>query len=473
MRGKEELETKVANWREKAKEHRIEKDRIRKKESEVRLSRSYWREKYYLLKEEHEQVLLQLEQSVFLSQTKVRNHTYCLEQIILALELRHEAGCSYRSCVAVMMIISKWLGIDWRIPSASTVFNWDLKLGYDWVNSKHTEAKDYVLILDESVTVDYEKVLLLTGVDLERYDCSRPLQMSDIFVLDIKVNRSWKSEAISEVIKGVERRNFSMPYACCDNGANLLKSLRDSGIVQIEDCSHALGNIMKRCYSKDDEFIELTGAVRKFKQRIGNSRYAEYAPPKWRSKARYLNLYPVCKWCHQMLKLVTKYSQMEKPPAVLSELLWINQYQVLIEKLYAEQKVIHQCQEVLKKECLSDLTKQKCYSIIEKSNIEQKIKEQIKQYLDKNQQRVKSFEKVICSSDIIESIFGKFKQRVANHPQGGLTVGCLTIANYNGNFDSFKVKMAMQNVKIRDLEKWREENLKESAFLKKKKLFKS
>ena len=80
--------------------------------------------------------------------------------------------------------------------------------------------------------------------------------------------------------------------------------------------------------------------------------------------------------------------------------------------------------------------------------------------------------RIICTSDIIESMFGKYKGRVR---KGSLSVtdDCLNIANFTEGFSRIETKKAMEEVKIVDIIKWRKENCKDSLRAKKQKMYKS
>jgi len=79
----------------------------------------------------------------------------------------------------------------------------------------------------------------------------------------------------------------------------------------------------------------------------------------------------------------------------------------------------------------------------------------------------------LCSSDIIESMFGTFKNRLAKNSAGGLTEGCLSIANYGKYFQPKDVIAPMENTKTIDILKWREENLPISMLRKRAAIFKN
>lgn len=473
MRRIKELECKLANWREKAKTRSKLIAELYKRITELICSRNSWKAKYYEVKAEKEALEASLSSISGEKPIKIKHHSYTSEQISLSLELRHQGGCSYRSCRSVLKIISDWGNYNWRLPSHTTIRDWDIKSGYQEIQQPKEEKSKYALIMDESITIGSQKVLLMLGAKLGTYNFDNPLNISDIDVLNMGIGRSWKAPEICKLIEASQNRNCIFEYGCCDNGNNLRKALKDSKIKHIEDCGHALGAYLKKKYKEDAIFQALSKDVRKFKLKIQNGQNAAYAPPKWRTKGRFLNLWPVCKWTKNLLSLVKDYQQQTNPPEVLSDLVWIVEYESFIEQIHQEQQLINKINKTLKSKGLCEQTVDNCKTFIEETKIDQDFKNQLLDYLNRNWEKAKQLIKVICSSDIIESIFGKFKNLVGKHPQGGVTTGALTIANYGKAFNPLNIKNAFEKVTLKLIEKWRKDNLSLSIFQQKKRLFKN
>ena len=72
------------------------------------------------------------------------------------------------------------------------------------------------------------------------------------------------------------------------------------------------------------------------------------------------------------------------------------------------------------------------------------------------------------SSDILESIFGKYKNRVSENPMASITCLMLIIAAFTSNLTEDSVKQSIENVKIADIKKWSQENIGNSLFTKRR-----
>ena len=58
---------------------------------------------------------------------------------------------------------------------------------------------------------------------------------------------------------------------------------------------------------------------------------------------------------------------------------------------------------------------------------------------------------LLCSSDIIESYFGKFKTKINPNNRSGLTEFIFTVSNFSHSFSVEETKLALENVKLKDL----------------------
>jgi len=473
MQGNIKLIAKIQLWREKAKERSKIIAYLRKWIIAIIASREMWRNRYYNMRKERDELAKELKLLKQGGVTKIKHHSYTAEQIGLCLQLRHEGGCSYRSCVKVLMIVSNIYGFGWSKPSPSSVRDWDIKFGYDKVHQVNEQPKEYVLITDESVSIGSQKLLLFLGVESEKYQFEKALTIEQVEVLDIRLKESWKGPEISESIQAINRRNFVFKYSCNDNGGNLRNALNISNLIHIEDCGHALGNILKRKYKKDEIFLSFSAELTKFKRQIFPSKFAEYSPPKQRTKGRFMNLSSICKWAIFALQLTQQYEHQKEHKEIFSKLKWLLTYTEFIERLNKEQRLIDAVNKILKNTGLSKGTLEECKTIILESEVDQAIQNQIKDYLNRNLNKINQIKKIICSSDIIESIFGSFKQKLCSNPQAGMTPGCLTIANYGRKIIPAEIKEAMQRTRIVDIHEWRKKNLPISVLQKKKMLVKS
>ena len=78
-------------------------------------------------------------------------------------------------------------------------------------------------------------------------------------------------------------------------------------------------------------------------------------------------------------------------------------------------------------------------------------------------------QKVLYSSDILESLFDKYKSYINNNKTIGITDLLLTIPVFINDFENkSKILNAMQEVRVIDIANWRSENIGKSLLRKKR-----
>lgn len=466
MQGIKERTLKIDSWREKAKSRRLEITRLKKRQEEIKQGRSLWKAKYNeqksLIKTLRKRCLVlenRLVHPMDCSSSIPARHGYSSLLICLAIWMRQQGNCSLRGCAKIIGILNTILRLNLGCPSHSSIANWEKKLGYYRLEQAPDYTQEWVVFLDESVSLGKQKLLLILGMSLDQYKFGHAPSFADTQVLYIGIKPSWKGEQIAKILEDLMKQGLKIGYCVNDQGNNLCKALRDSDLIHVLDCTHGLSKLVEKQYKKAEDFIAFSKACTDFKRRVVLSDLALYMSPVQRSKGRFLNLQPLSKWAYKMLKLVKLW---EKDPSCIQlyeSTKWIMEYQELIMELYHCCQTINQLFKVIKNKGLSEQTKQRCQTILAASLAPKKFCQGIQEYLNRVRQALPLRETILCNGDIIESYFGKFKNRLSDNPNVGLTDSCLTIANFNQIFDKHQIKAAMEEVKIVQLKEWKTTNV--------------
>lgn len=475
MQGINYYKGKLSQWKEKAKKRSKEIGALKKRIVEVLVSREKWKAKYKLEKAKNkrfQKTMSNLKTQILLDDEKPKHHSYTLQVMLLCIMLRQQANCSLRSCASMLKVISVVLGLELNFPSRNTIQNWEKKLGYSRIHKKGRKGDKWVVILDESVSVGQQKLLLILGVELGKYKFGESLHFEDMETLYLGIGKSWKGDRISAEIEKLKADGFDIVYGVSDGGTNLVKSLKMSKLALIQDCTHVFGNLLKKQYNTNDEFLKFSKECGIFKRSVMLGENAVVMPPTQRSKARFLNLQPLSEWAYKVLILLgQKTSKLTKEQR--EKLTWLKLHKNLIFEIHEQCQLMNKVSKILKNEGLCKATAEECKVILAQHKATSFFKEGVEQYLERNLSVLTREVPLICSSDIIESFFGKYKNQLEKSGCKLITESCLVIANFNQNFGKEEIKKAMENVKILDLKKWRQENLPLSLLQQKRKLFKN
>ena len=234
---------------------------------------------------------------------RIARHTYSDFVVQLAVELHLFTNCGFKKVSGLIRYLNDFFGLELeRIPCANSIENWVKKMGYSIYNltPNEFEKKEYAQIIDESMMLGSEKMLLTLGVEAEKKN-NKALQHHEIKVLDISVAEKWNSETVKMKLTETENRIGHQPlYSISDNDSKLCKSIRDIGYIQIRDIGHTMAKFIEQVYGKDEDYKLYSKQLAEVKIREVMRPSSYLLPPRQRTMARFMNLSPVLKWSRQI-----------------------------------------------------------------------------------------------------------------------------------------------------------------------------
>lgn len=450
---KRRYEDRVKNWKDKAISRRKENDYRKKREKELIASRDRWKAKYQAEKLAHKNMLLEGK--------KAKGHHYSLVIVVFVMELYKYGSMSLRSCRHVIACLHLCLSLEGKVPCHNSIRNWLCKCGMSRVKNTSVQNDNYVIYIDESISFGSEKILLILGVNTDKIPKHRSLCHSDMEVLSVEIGQEWKGDRVAESLKKATV-NKRVEYVVSDEGNNLKKAYKQLDFKHVEDCTHIFANDLKRLYKSDEDFILFSKLIGKLRQKWNLSKAnSKYMPPSMRGKLRFANIFPCVNWAKKMLK-----NWENLPLKVQEEILFLKEKEAFITGLIQVEKIFKTVCEQLKnhgfgqnqkKELLANLVEigtqmwngLQAHALI--------FMENVKAYLEHLDTKSKPLNKdfLLCSSDIIESYFGKFKAKINPNSRSGLTEFIFTIATFGKTFSIDEAQNALESIKCKQLQQYR------------------
>ena len=433
-------------WKEKAKERgeKLRRMTQAKKRQEAKAER--WKSKYDALKA-----------SVKLRQ--VKSHKYPLELIWMAVLMNIKFNISLRGVSQSISKMGELFGLKLGKISATTIRNWSLKMGIYYLLQPLSAGK-YVIIADESVEIGREHLLLLLVVPIEKYSPICPLIKSDVRVLDLKVQDSWKGDEISNMIqKKLDEHGIELVYGISDKGSALLKAFKNLNIQWIGDCTHEIANQTQAIFKKDESLSKFIKQMNLLRAKWIMSKNNFYVPPNLRAKSRFHQVFVIHKWGREILE-----GWHNILPTAKEELQFVKESEWLIILMESFHYLIKQFAQIFKTKGIQKNSLQEWEELVEKyqkekgkswTNQEERFTTKMNEYLERQKVSLPEVGQILCCSDIIESYFGKYKNK------GGpkiITEDVLKIAAFPKDIKLSDVKQAMEEIKIADILKWKLDN---------------
>jgi hypothetical protein len=386
----------------------------------------------------------------------------------LAINLVIDAGVSFRGVKKVFAAVNLYLQINLGTPSHTTVLNWTKKQGVSNIRKKEFfNAQKWVLIIDESIQFGNKKLLLTVAFPEENVSTKRATRFNALTPLILQLGESWKAVDISDLLRSsIDTGQIS--YVISDGGSNLKSAVKKLTIKHIQDVNHKFSLIIRDVFDENAIFQTYTKALAEMRTKLSMSKQARIVPPKQRIMSRFMNLTPLFRWGVKMIQLMDKKMLLKEEEEKLSFLIPLRLF--VIETNYIL-NILEKIQSILKNKGFNSTQAALALSYFTENggSNAQAVKEKVSAYF--KEMLIQANGKTICcSSDIIESCFGKYKEVVRCNKSVGISDLCLSIAAMMGNCNWESTRSAMENVKIEDIRNWRKEKIPVTLFAQKRDL---
>jgi len=422
-------------------------------------------------------------------------HHYPLSLVNLCVQLRVYAGCSYRGICKILLLLQLCGLLELsRIPCANSIENWVGKLGYNCLRDvgQGLDNQSYCLIMDESIKCGNERTLLMLLAPAQKVGDSA-LRYEDVEILYLGGKSSWTGEKIEQQVRHlVAEKGLKIAYGLSDQDSKLLKAYRLLGYDHLPDINHALGSCLRRVFEKEPSYQALVKQVSAYQSKSVNQPLSYLRPDRQRAKARFLNQKTMVSWG---LTLLEKFEELnEKETSFFSELpqyepflLLLDQCLSMVEaiaKIFKTQGLSHQSLQAVELIYLQGQFDLYFAPLIQQDNLPSTVRfnqsqqqlaglseayreifcqflAQIKAYLDQYQAFLNQHQGIFqLSSDIIESLFGKYKSFCATNSLTGVSLLDLELPLHTLELQEIQssLKEALTHTRNKDLIQWRAEH---------------
>jgi hypothetical protein len=445
-----ELENKILCLRK-------EKIFFQKKLADTQKSRDTWKQRFKDLRDQSNVGGTMCMDELF-SGKSAKGYQYQLSLVLFCLQVQTFGHMSLRGVVHVLLCLQLCLGKGLgkgRLPCASTIRMWACKLGKWRIGrAQGAELGKWVYWVDESIHIGGEKVLLILGKRVSACLFERAFCLHDMTVLYMSASSQWTGEQIAVVLEQLNT-TFPIERVISDMGGNLQKAYALQQLTHTPDVTHTLSKIMERLYASQPTFLAFTAFTSTLRKKwvLCKDKKA-YLPPAQRTKARFANLFPLVEWANKMVQ------QWHTIPAELQEALdFIHTNRVWIQTFVEIQQSVIATSKILKNRGYNARMHRIIVGLMQRtlksktSTEQQAFSAQVTNYLQLLQQQISHDPNttIACCSDIIESAFGKMKQKLAKSSTPHLTEFMFTLANTMGNITTEELKQALENTRDKDI----------------------
>src|SRR5205085_1176464 len=276
-------------------------------------------------------------------------------------------------------------------------------------------------MIDVSIALGSGKIVAVLALDAHHHHLIQAApSLGQVRCLAVSVAASWTGEAIADVLKRLIAQMGRPAAFLKDGGGDLHKAvalLGEQGLSSpcVDDISHAVAGMLKRLYQDHPAFETFVSACGRVAGKLTHTLLACLAPPKVRTKARFMNVHRLFTWADQVLKLsppggAKSRSTLAKLRACLDQL---PACKALIQRFRADALGLLECQKILKTQGLCHDTRARCEPLID-TMPSAALRREFRAYLDFELGTATTLGLdhlgLPISSDAIESLFGVAKR---------------------------------------------------------------
>ena len=381
--------------------------------------------------------------------------------------------------------------IEEKVPSYTVVRQWLGKIGLYELQRPKEKRDDWIWIIDFTLELGTEKCLVILGVSVEFIPekikkLNGCLSHKDVEVLAREIMKSTKGEKVESVLEKTGEKVGVPQQIISDQGSDLYKGIKlyqekHQKIIHSHDITHQMALLLKKELEEEGKYESFTKKCHQTRQQIQQTELGFLMPPQQRSKSRYFNLDELIGWGIKIINYLEKpeYNQEENEEKAKKLELKLGGVKEYKESLIIWKEMIsitRSLEAKIKKEGLSQDSyeefEQNCQtsSGVERIN---KFCEKIPEYLTRELLMIGEDEIRIISTDVIESLFGKYKSFSQKSPLKEIRRMILTIPISTLEITRELIKKALSTVKNVDVEDWELRTFGQSTLSKRKMAFNS
>jgi hypothetical protein len=413
--------------------------------------------------------------------TSAKGHVYPLLLVRLALTWACEAHTSYRG---IALIFASLRGVVAAVgPCAETIRLWLLRVGLFLLRRPLPRCSDWVFLVDLTIQLGTHKCLVVLGVRLSQLRrTGYSPDHHDVHVLSLHVLTRCNGKIVCGHLSRLSKRVGVPVQILSDHGGDVWAGIRlfqqkkrhHKHVIDTYDITHGLALLLKNQLEPDARWASFVQACQSTRQQLQQTAGSFLQPPAWRSKARFLNLESHLRWANDMLALLCGgvegalaeqlgWSEADTKQWLEEKLGWLRGYAGEVTVWSYFQRVVKEAEEEIKRAGLSRTSwrriKRRLIGESRPIGRERAFRRQVLAFVQKEGAKVPVRQRYLGSTDVLESLFGKYKALAEQAPSREITANVLMIPLLVTPLTPELLRQALETVRREDVDEWLEEHL--------------
>jgi hypothetical protein len=384
-----------------------------------------------------------------------------------------QAGVAMRAVPRVFTILYHKLEATSVIPAASSVRWWLQRIGLYALRETLPKTGDWVLLIDHSVQIGTVKVCVILGIRLGDIPYpQRALRHEDMQVIAVMPTEQSTGDIVDAQLEqatlriGIPRQIVSDGGSDVKKGAALFAQRHPETTVTY-DAAHHGAIVLKRRFENDSQWSEYIGRLGQVKSCIRQTSDTFLASPTLRPKARYMNLESLLKWSRRILDLLDQAASGSRA-SERAELRygWLRDYRPSIEKWSRWEATVRASVSYVRTRGLSvDSASglREHLSELPSELYDDTLATELGTFVRDSSAAAAPDECLVGSTEVLESLFGKWKTLERQESQSGVTGLVLSLGALLGAWTPSRIQAALEATPVKHVVRWCQANLPPSV----------
>lgn len=406
-------------------------------------------------------------------------HTYSFGIICAVVDLVMDAATSLRGASAALRALAWLLPEQRSLPVPNTGQYWILRLGLYELNRPKEKADDWVWIVDHTIQIGTVKCLLIVGCRLSNWkQLKRPLEHRDLEVFALEPVEHSDGEIVQRQLEEVCTKTGIRPHSIVsDHGSDLKRGIDTFRQQHPEtkssyDIAHKMALLLKRKLEHDSRWAECSTECGQAKNKLRQSELAHLIPPTPKSKARYMNVESHVSWGMKTLDYFDRTVAAEHVQQTVVEevdieqlkekLGWLCSYRHALPEWWNLMEVVSNTLKYIRTEgyhALAATELEASLNDLATCEASRELASDVVTFVREQSTQAAPGERLIGSSECLESLIGKGKRLEGQQSKSGFTKMVLATAAAVVTPTIDYVRRAFYSVTTKDVTEWCTEHL--------------
>lgn len=348
--------------------------------------------------------------------------------------------------------------------------SWVLRLGYAQLTRPLSHDHRWAWLIDHTLQIGATKLFVIVGVPLDRVPFGvRPLRLADLHLVGLVPMEDANRERVAEELEKAVARTGAPRQVVADGAADLQKGIdrfreRHPQTVSVPDAAHHAANLLKFYWGNDPRWSAFTRRMSETAAAVRQTRSAHLLAPTLRNKARYMSAGKFVRFGRIVPR---KLGEAGPTAEVVRRYGWVSEYAGALSAWWEQHEAVQVTLRHVRVEGLFARGEAVLAEAWERAGVSHDpVSVALRNRLRADVGRGRGLpvgERLVGSTEVLESAFGVQKRLSREQSESGLTVLSVGLGALLGEVTAEDVRAGAERVPEKVVQSWATRTLGKSV----------